>query len=300
MFLNDPGDKALYNDKLSFLDNQFFVRQDLLISPILDPQLDANAYGRCDVYLPAGGDWYAFMDNRRPLLPVVEGGTTIWQYDAHINADPNHIGFIVPIYVRASAIIPTLELEQYVGQLNALGQPNPITFNIYPVSSLPGQDGMPTSKPYEYIMYLDDGVSRASAPQDAPQYRMSPGEQARAKSEYRETHITHVYLDQKTREIKVERFLDNYTPQFETYFFVALLHDPTEPQGSTGPLRGISIQRDGNRQTVNPITSGTPEQRADNLKASASDAWYYNESINISFVKVTDDNKAITIIADYV
>jgi alpha-glucosidase len=300
MFLNDPADKALYNDKLSFLNNQFFIRKDLLIAPILDPQSDSNAHGKCDVYLPAGSDWYAFMDNKRPLMSAVEGGTTVQDYDAHIDDSPDHIGFIVPIYVRAGAIIPTIELEQYIGQRNALNQPNPITLNIYPVNIPPEQAGQPTSKRYEYIMYLDDGVSRSSAPLDAPQYRDSEEEREWANSEYRETHITHTYLDRKTREMKVERTHDKYTPKFETYFFVAVLHDPAEPKGSTGPLKSISIQRDGDRQKVDPMTVGTPEQRADNLKASITDAWYYNEHLNISFIKVIDNNKLITITADYV
>jgi alpha-glucosidase len=110
MFLNDPDDKALYNDKLAFIDNQFFVRHDLLIAPILDPESAASAH-EFDVYLPADSNWYAFMDNKRPLMPAIEGGTTIQDYDAHIDANPGHIGFIVPIYVRAGAIIPRLSLS---------------------------------------------------------------------------------------------------------------------------------------------------------------------------------------------
>jgi hypothetical protein len=35
-------------------------------------------------------------------------------FDANLNLSGNHINFIVPIYVRAGAIIPTIELEQYV------------------------------------------------------------------------------------------------------------------------------------------------------------------------------------------
>ncbi len=55
------------------------------------------------------------------------------------------------MYVRSGAIIPTIELEQYVGQLNKEGKPNPIALNVYP-----GKSG-------EYTMFLDDGVSRSSA-----------------------------------------------------------------------------------------------------------------------------------------
>ncbi|MBV8695921.1 MAG: hypothetical protein JO183_10600, partial [Ktedonobacteraceae bacterium] len=213
-----------------------------------------------------------------------EGGSTVRDYDASIDASNGHIGFIVPMYVRAGAIIPTIELEQYVGERNTHNQPNPITLNVYP-----GQGG-------QYSMYLDDGVSRSSAPQDAPQYRYS--QDTRAKSEYRETRITHVYIDgnSKTRHIKVERVHDNYTPKFENYFFIAVLHDPAEPTESSGPLR--SLKRDG--QEVHLITGDTTEQRAATLNASTSDAWYYNENVNISFIKVFDNNPLITLVADYV
>jgi alpha-glucosidase len=34
--------------------------------------------------------------------------------------------------VKAGAIIPTIEIEQYVGQRNRDGLDNPITLNIYP------------------------------------------------------------------------------------------------------------------------------------------------------------------------
>ena len=82
MFLNDPGDKALYNDKLETLNDQFFVGPDLLVAPILDPQGPLNDYGKREVYLPLGIDWYNFMDNRKPLGPKVEGGTTVHDFDA--------------------------------------------------------------------------------------------------------------------------------------------------------------------------------------------------------------------------
>ena len=146
LFINDPHDRALYNDKKCFLDDEFFVGKDLLIAPVLVPQSTDRNNGRRDVYLPAGSHWYCFMNNRMPLGSAVEGGTTVRDFDANLNLGDNHINFIVPVYIRAGAIIPTIELEQYVGQLNELGKENPITLNIYP-----GKNG-------EYTMYLDDGV----------------------------------------------------------------------------------------------------------------------------------------------
>lgn len=276
LFLNDPQDQSLYNDKDRFLNDEFFVRKDLLIAPVLRPQSEDNNNGRRDVYVPEGSNWYCFVDNVMPLGAATEGGTTIRDFDANLNTNGDHIHFIVPIYVRAGAIIPTIELEQYVGQLNAEGKPNPITLNVYP-----GKEG-------EYHMYLDDGVSRSSAPK-------TQVDDPNAKDEYRETKITHSYTSAKVREIKVERVHDGYTPM-EKYFFVALLHDPGEEKGSNGPLKSVSI----GGQQLQAILNGYPHERANALNNAGSNAWYYNEDINISFIKVFDNSKSIAIKAEYV
>lgn len=274
MFLAAPQDKSLYNDKEAFLDNQFFVGQDLLIAPVLRPQAECNNNGRRDVYLPEGSNWYCFMDNQFPLTAPVEGGTTIRDFDASLNLNDGHIGFIVPMYVREGAIIPTIELEQYVGQLNEQGQPNPITLNIYP-----GQSG-------QYTMYLDDGVSRSSAvakPEDE-------GGDSLANSEYRQTRITHRYTSAKTREIKVERLHDRYTPKYEMYFFITILHDPTETQGDNGPLEKVTA--------AGILADGVTDATA--LAAADTNAWHYNAENNTSVIKVFDDASEITIMLQQV
>ena len=276
MFLNDPQDKSLYNDKESFLDNQFFVGKDLLIAPILKPQSENNG-GKRDVYLPKGdNNWYCFMNNKLPLKDSVEGGTTIRDFDANLNLEGNHINFIVPIYVRAGAIIPTIELEQYVGQLNNEGKANPITLNIYP-----GQSG-------EYTMYLDDGVSRSSAVYKDEK----EGGDEEAKDEYRKTKISHQYTSEKNREIKIERIHDNYTPKYEQFFFVAILHDPSETKGNSGPLNKVKL----NNQEVISLNNGD----ADALNSANANAWYYNPTINISFIKVFDSEVSMTLVLEYI
>jgi alpha-glucosidase len=279
MFLNDNGDKTLFNDMYISVGFQFFVRKDLLVAPILLKEALENGYGKRDIYLPAGSDWYAFVDNRKPLSPAVEGGSIVHDYDAHIDDSDEHIGSVVPIYIRTGAIIPTIELEQFVGELNGKGLPNPVTLNIYP-----GESG-------EYTMYLDDGVSRSSAPKDAPQYRMDET----ANSEYREVKITHKYLSAKKREIKIERVHDNYTPKWEKYFYIAILHDPAEVPGSSGLLESVSISD----KKIEQISDGTPEKKASQLSSMEKDALYYNEDINISFIKVFDNNPSIVITAEY-
>ena len=279
LFLNAPGDKSLYNDKESFIDNEFFVGKDLLVAPVLDPQVQGgyNNNGKRDVYLPSDSNWYCFVNNTMPLGAAVEGGTTVRDFDANLNIKDNHIQFIVPVYVRAGAIIPTIELEQYVGQLNREGKPRPITLNIYP-----GDKGA-------YTLYLDDGVSRSSASLDA--HPIEFGGDSQAKGEYRQTDITHNF-DGKTRKIKIERVHDNYTPPMEKYFFVAILHDPAETKGVSGCLKSVTI----GGQKVELITGATAEQRGNTLIASSNNAWYYNENVNISFIKVFDNNPIINII----
>jgi len=279
-------DQTLYSDKITFLDSQFFIRRDLLIAPILYPQTIGG--GKRDVYLPAQSDWYLFMNNHRPLGKKVHGGTTIC-FDANINNDSNHIPFIVPIFVRSGAIIPTIELEQYVGERNANKQPNPITFNIYP-----GQEGT-------YTTYLDDGVSVKSAPKN--KFRNDKQDDVdRANDEYREIKIHHVLVNQ-VRTIDIERMHDRYTPVYEKYFFIALLHDPMETDGKSCPIKSIRMQyvpefmKDSQCKFI--PNNGT--EGAELLNNSNTNGYYYNKDINITFIKIFDDKdtKKIRILVSY-
>jgi alpha-glucosidase len=292
LFLNDSHDKALYNDKLHFIDNEFFVGRDLLVAPVLEPEVQdgKNNYGKRDVYLPTDSNWYCFMNNTMPLSSAVEGGTTIRDFDAGLSLrggyDP-HINFIVPIFVREGAIIPTIELEQYVGQLNDEGKANPVTLNIYP-----GDNG-------NYTMYLDDGVSRASASTVA--HPANIGGDSLAANQYREIKISHKYIsdNKKTREIILECTNNGYTPKYEKYLFVSILHDPSENKDASGCIQKVGI----GGQDARLIQGGSVEDRSNALNASSDNAWYYNENINISFIKVMDDfknNPKVSITIDYV
>lgn len=285
LFLNDPQDKSLYNDKYQYLDNEFFVGKDLLIAPILDPQEQNgyNNYGKRDIYLPSGSNWYCFTNNTSPLNGVIEGGTTIRDFDANLNMENNHIQFIVPVYVREGAIIPSIELEQYVGQLNEEGKDNPFTLNIYP-----GKKG-------SYTMYLDDGISRNSA--SKKNHPKELGGDEYANDEYRKIQIDHKCTsdNQKTREIKVDCLYNGYTPK-ENYFFVSILHDPKEIKTDDihGCLKNIKI----GSQSINLISNGSVEDRSNTLGNSSENAWYYNNNINTSFIKVINDfsNKSDVVI----
>jgi len=135
LFLNDPADPNVY----SHLDDQFFVGRDFLVAPILFPGSGNPPVATRSVYLPAGSNWYAFMDGAAPLAPAVPGGSTISNYRAGLD--------LVPIYVREGAILPMRRLEQYVGELAQ----NPLDINLYP-----GRDA-------DYLLYQDDGISTEAA-----------------------------------------------------------------------------------------------------------------------------------------
>jgi alpha-glucosidase len=138
-------------------------------------------------------------------------------------------------------------------------------------------------------MYLDDGVSRSSGVAKPE----NEGGYPRAKSEYRETKITHKYIDaaQKTRELKIERVHDNYRPEYETFFFVAILHDPSETQGSSGSLNKVIL----NNQEIQKLGNGDDNA----LNGASLNAWYYNPTININFIKVFDNLPSVTITLEY-
>ena len=122
LLLNYQDDPSTYN-----LDDQFMVGDDLLLAPIVKPDVTRRL-----VYLPAGS-WYDYWTNKR-----YTGGTMI-SVDAPLD--------MVPMFVRAGAIIPVGPSLNYVGEKPV----DPITFNIYPDDA-----GSASAKLYE-----DDGLSPA-------------------------------------------------------------------------------------------------------------------------------------------
>ncbi|MBW4673974.1 MAG: hypothetical protein KME52_08090 [Desmonostoc geniculatum HA4340-LM1] len=76
---------------------------------------------------------------------------------------------------------------------------------------------------------------------------------------------------------------------------MAILHEPSEITGNSGSLKKLTI----NGQEAGLISGGDPGERAYKLSGSSTNAWYYNESIKISFVKVFDNSSSIKIQAEY-
>ena len=187
LFLNDRADPLVYQH----LDDQFFVGHDILVAPVVNPGQTSRG-----VYVPAGSSWFAYTDNKSPLQEPSPGGQLINWY-VPVN--------LVPIYIRAGAIIPHRELEQYVGQLAV----NPLTFDIYP-----GPDSV-------HRLYLDDKVST----------------QAQASGAYRLTEVSQTQRigAARVQTVRLLRTYDHFTPN-EPYFFVALLSTPAPVSVSVNGL----------------------------------------------------------------
>ena len=122
LLLNYQDDPNTFN-----LDDQFMVGEDLLVAPIMKPDVTRRL-----VYLPPGL-WYDYWTNKK-----YTGGTMI-SVDAPLDT--------VPLFVRGGAMIPTTPPGNYVGER----PDDPITFNIYP-----DDEGRASG-----ILYEDDGLSPA-------------------------------------------------------------------------------------------------------------------------------------------
>lgn len=163
LVITDPLDGSLFSRHEWANQSQYMVRNDLLVAPSLSRERD---YARREVYLPSTSSWYPmnlrpYADDTlgEPLAPSASGGSNI-SYDCHIDLQESHIPYICPMYIREGAIIPQIQVRNFVPDRTRPDLPsepaNPITINIYP--------GKPSFKPKTYKMYLDDGVSRSSAP----------------------------------------------------------------------------------------------------------------------------------------
>lgn len=122
LMLNYQDDENTWN-----LDDQFMIGEDLLVAPIVKPDVTARL-----VYLPKG-TWYDYWTNKR-----YEGGRMI-RVEAPLET--------VPMFVRAGAIIPLAPPMNHVGEKKV----DPITFAIYPDDR--GSAAI--------ALYEDDGLSPA-------------------------------------------------------------------------------------------------------------------------------------------
>ncbi|KAM0489552.1 hypothetical protein ACHAP8_012462 [Fusarium lateritium] len=190
MLITDPFDTNLFNNNEDFIDTQYLLGHNILVCPIVDPQV----FNR-DIYLPGTDLWYPSnlqVDNGRnlgddPILmhaadlkEPAQGGRII-SYGCSIPAtfgNLDNIPFVTPVYIRGGAIIPQIGVRQCIKE-NDL---NPPTIHFYP-----GGKGLT-----DYSMYLDDGVSKDSAPINLPQYKYQdkPNKERSAKGFHKEVKMT--------------------------------------------------------------------------------------------------------------
>ncbi|CAM1508904.1 Fc.00g026430.m01.CDS01 [Cosmosporella sp. VM-42] len=221
MLITDPDDTSLFNANEDYIDTQYLLGHNILVCPVLDPGVSNR-----DIYLPGSDVWYPFnlrinvqnfesdplgLKHAAQLDDPVNGGTTI-NYGCSIPDainDPSQITYVTPVYIRGGAIIPQLDVRQSIDE-NDL---NPPTLHIYP-----GNEST------YYSMYLDDGVSRDSAPSDLPQYKYSSAtddnDTQEAKSKFREVKISQEYKS-ADRIITLSHPWDGYDPSStvgDTYY----------------------------------------------------------------------------------
>ncbi|KAK7415851.1 hypothetical protein QQZ08_012222 [Neonectria magnoliae] len=155
MVITDDVDRTLFSaDNQRFTRSQYLLRNDLLVAPSLNPE-SKRATRR--LYLPYPDKWFPM--NLRPDEPIgaalsvaADGGSRI-EYDCRISDQDSQLPYVTPMYLREGAIIPKIQVRDYIPDPSLPKQAaNPITLHVYP------------GKNNSYSMYLDDGISRESAP----------------------------------------------------------------------------------------------------------------------------------------
>ena len=119
LWLHYPNDPLVKN-----MGSEYLWGRDMLIAPVFEKGATTR-----DVYLPKG-DWYDWWTNTKQ-----KGGQTI-KREVDLS--------IMPIYVRAGAIIPFDPIRQYTAEVVN----EPTTLKVYP-----GADG-------QFTLYEDDGISQ--------------------------------------------------------------------------------------------------------------------------------------------
>ncbi|KAJ3952934.1 hypothetical protein N0V92_010611 [Colletotrichum tropicale] len=220
MLITDPDDMSLFNDNDEFIDNQYLLGHNIMVCPVLNP----GVYNR-DVYLPGTDHWYPsnlrvnaqgfgldpIFKHAAHLEKSVPGGSTISFGCGIPDAvhDPEQMAFVTPVYIREGAIIPQIDVRQSIEEK----EHNPVTIHVYP-----------GRKHTEYNMFLDDGVSRDSAPDWLPQFSDHPNHPSNegAGNKYRDVHITQDYQNKTSRSITISHPWDNFDAidtVGDTYYF---------------------------------------------------------------------------------
>jgi alpha-D-xyloside xylohydrolase len=112
------------DNKVRNINDEYLFGPSMLVAPVYQFQARTR-----DVYLPAGAKWYNFDTGE-----LLSGGQHI-----AVKAPLTRM----PLFVKAGAIIPTIPVVEYSGEMNA----QPVTLNVFT-----GADG-------DFDLYEDDGVT---------------------------------------------------------------------------------------------------------------------------------------------
>ncbi|KAG9123437.1 hypothetical protein FRC07_014945 [Ceratobasidium sp. 392] len=162
LIISNEDDPSLVSENTEFLDDEYMVGDHLLVAPVLDPQGDGPKQATRVAYLPRPDPWWLFnlrADGPQHAVPLTEefvGGSLV-PVNARLELSEEKFPLMTPMFVKSGGIIPQIEPRLHVEDLDVEPNvaPNPITVHVYP-----GYDGLYRT----YAMYLDDGVSRNSAP----------------------------------------------------------------------------------------------------------------------------------------
>ncbi|KAM0226789.1 hypothetical protein ACHAPO_012072 [Fusarium lateritium] len=225
MVITDDIDRSLFSaDNQTFTRSQYMVRNDLLVAPALVPQSKRRTR---KLYLPYPDKWYTMNlrpdeDLGAPLLEPSNGGSRI-EYDCRISDQDSQLPYITPMYIREGAIIPKIKVRDYIPDPSLPAQDaNPITLHVYP-----GKDNT-------YIMYLDDGISRDSAPLVGPGLKVSDEKAANKYCQVNISQITRSSNEQTgvkfNRTVTIKSPFDGFgdlTSMIGTEYTLALWHAPS-------------------------------------------------------------------------
>ncbi|CAE7201114.1 unnamed protein product, partial [Rhizoctonia solani] len=111
LVISNEDDGSLVTENEDFLDNTYTVGDDVLVAPVLEPQL---AQGRPDnetriIYLPSPDSWWQFnLRADGPDAAVALGGRfdggTLMPYDARMSDNVSQIPYMNPMFIRYGKI----------------------------------------------------------------------------------------------------------------------------------------------------------------------------------------------------
>lgn len=148
LLATDPWDLSLLDENAHFLAQEYMAGNDILVAPIVHSEEERSASREQRlVYLPAGSRFYDFnlqlrqtstdpvsatLEPNWTQLSTARVGGQSFEYlssiDRYAQGDVEHLPYLLPMFVREGAVIPTQKIEPYFHQ----SKPNPLVLHVYP------------------------------------------------------------------------------------------------------------------------------------------------------------------------